>query len=102
MPPIICEEQEEEEEEDMNSNLRVEFREKQRNCLFESIAVNPTPSKKAYSEPILVPPPAQIPSTTAADITLEPDEKLPSADDIAYHEMRRSFVVLNNISEESF
>lgn len=86
VPPIICEE--EEEEKGMASNLRARFHERQRKRLFESIAINPIPSKKACPEPaclepILVPLPVLAPSTIAVEIILEPDEKLSSADDIA-------------------
>ncbi|KAL6334873.1 hypothetical protein AAG906_023678 [Vitis piasezkii] len=80
VPPIICEE-EEEEDEDMTSNLRAEFP-----CL----------------KPALTHPPVLVPSITATTVILESDEKLPSVDDIAYHETRRPFIVLENLSEESF
>ncbi|RVW34135.1 hypothetical protein CK203_084325 [Vitis vinifera] len=73
VPPIICEE-EEEDDEDMISNLRAGF----------------------------PPPPVLVPSVTTATVILESDEKLPSVDDIAYHEMRKPFVVMENLSEESF
>ncbi|RVW88004.1 hypothetical protein CK203_033943 [Vitis vinifera] len=73
VPRIICEE-EEEDDEDMTSNLRAGF----------------------------PPPPVLIPSVTAATVILESDEKLPSVDDIAYHETRKPFVVMENLSEESF
>lgn len=43
-----------------------------------------------------------MPSTTAVDITPELNEKLISADDTTYHEIRKPFVVSHNISEESF
>ncbi|KAJ9705633.1 hypothetical protein PVL29_003618 [Vitis rotundifolia] len=82
VPSIICEE---EEEEDIASNLRVGFQERQRKCLFESIAVNPSPSKKDYLEPAYHEPacpkpvstlaPVPVSSTIAIKITLEPDEK---------------------------
>ena len=39
----------------MTSNLRVRFHERQCKRLSESSVVNPTPSKKACSEPISVP-----------------------------------------------
>ena len=104
MSPIIYKEkeEEEEEEEDMTSNLRVRFRERQRKRLSESIAVNPTPSKKVCPEPTLVPPPVPIPPATAVVVTPKPDEKLSSTDDTAYHEMRRPFVILDNLNKESF
>ena len=54
VPSIVCEEKEEEDE-NMTSNLRVRFHERQRKRLSESNVVNPTPSKKACSEPISVP-----------------------------------------------
>ena len=86
----------------MASKLRVRFRERQCKHLSESIAVNPTPSKKACPKPLSVPPLVSVPPTTVAAITLESDEKLPSANDIAYHEIRRPFFVPDNISEELF
>nr|CAN72402.1 hypothetical protein VITISV_033808 [Vitis vinifera] len=86
----------------MASKLRVRFRERQCKHLSESIAVNPTPSKKACPKPVSVPPLVSVPPTTVAAITLESDEKLPSANDIAYHEIRRPFFVPDNISEELF
>lgn len=43
-----------------------------------------------------------VPLSTAADITPESDKKLSSADDTVYHEMRKPFVIPNNISKESF
>lgn len=99
MPPIICEE--EEEEEDMTFNLRVGFHERQRKCLSESIAINPTPLKRVCPKPTLIPSPVPVPPTTAATVTPEPDEKLSSIDDIAYHEIRRPFIVPKNLNEES-
>lgn len=86
----------------MDSNLRIGFCERQHKHLFESIAINPTPSKKACLEPASAPPPVPIPPTTIVSITRESDEKLLSADDIAYHEIKRSFVVPNNLNKESF
>ncbi|RVW33086.1 hypothetical protein CK203_102296 [Vitis vinifera] len=52
--------------------------------------------------PIISPPPMLAPSTIATEITLKPDEKLPSADDIAHHEPRRPSISPNHFSEESF
>lgn len=54
VPPIICEE-EKKREDDMASNLRVEFRERQRKLLSKSVVVNSTPSTKACPKPVLVP-----------------------------------------------
>lgn len=99
MPFIICEE--EEEEEDMTFNLRVEFQERQRKRLSESIVVNLIPLKRVCPKPTLIPSPVPVPSITAATVTLEPDEKLSSIDDIAYHEIRRPFIVPKNLNEES-
>ncbi|KAJ9703008.1 hypothetical protein PVL29_004670 [Vitis rotundifolia] len=86
----------------MASNFRAEFRERKHKRLSKSIVINHNSSKKAFSElasaPSLMPVPLAIPTT----VTLEPDEKLPSVDDIAYHEMRRPFIVPENLSEESF
>lgn len=64
--------------------------------------MNPTISKKACPKPALASPPVLVPSVTVAIIILESDEKLPSADDIAYHETMRPFIVLENLSEELF
>lgn len=91
----------------MSSNLRVRFRESQHKHLSKSIVVHPTPSKKAclelaYPKPVSVPPSAPVPSTSVVDITLESDEKLPFADDIAYHKTRKPFVIPDNVSEELF
>ena len=86
----------------MTSNLRVRFRERQHKRLSKSIAVNPTPSKKVCSKPALVPLPVPIPLAIAAIVTPKPDEKISSTDDTAYHEMRRPFVILDNLNKESF
>ena len=86
----------------MASNLRVGFYERQHKHLFESIVVNLTSSKKDCPEPASAPPLVPIPPATTTIVTRESDEKLHSADDIAYHEMRRFFVILNNPNEESF
>ncbi|RVW22467.1 hypothetical protein CK203_112790 [Vitis vinifera] len=73
VPPIICEE--EDEEEDMASNLRARFCERQRKSLSKSIAINPTPSKKASLKPASAPPPMPVPSTITMAVTPKPDEK---------------------------
>ena len=86
----------------MTSKLRVGFCERQLKRLFESIAINPTSSKKACPEPVSAPLPMPVPLTTTAVVTPNPDEKLPSADDIVYHDMRIPFVVRNKLSKESF
>lgn len=70
--------------------------------MSESIAINPTPSKRAYLESASAPLPVPIPPTTIVSVTHESDEKLLSVDDIAYHEIKRSFVVPNNLNKESF
>lgn len=99
MPLIICEE--EEEKEDMTFNLRAGFHGRQRKRLSESIAVNPTPLKRVCSELTLIPSPVLVPPTTAMTVTPESDEKLSSIDDIAYHEIKRPFIVPKNLNEES-
>lgn len=86
----------------MASNLRVGFHERQRKFLSEAIAINPSHSKKACPELAPDPPSKSTPLTTNAIVTSKPDEKPPSTDDISYHETRKPFVVLENISEESF
>lgn len=78
------------------------MRERQRKRPSESIAINPSSSKKTYLEPVLNPPSKSAPPTTAAPITSGPNEKLSSTNDISYHKMRKPFTVLKNISEESF
>ena len=100
MSPIICDG--EEEDEDMTSNRRVGFHERWHKCLSKSIAVNSITSKKACPEPASYPPSMPALSTTVMVVTLEPDEKLPSTDDISYHETNRPFVALENFSKESF
>ena len=86
----------------MTSNLRARFRERQHKHLSKSIVVNPTPSKKACSKPALTPALVSLPPITATVFTSELDEKLPSADEHAYHEMRRPFISPDNFSKESF
>lgn len=100
MSPIICDGKED--DEDMTSNMRVRFHERWCKCLSKSIAVNSITSKKACPE--LAPNPPSMPalSTTVMVVTLKPDEKLPSTDDISYHETKRPFFVLENFSKESF
>lgn len=91
----------------MASKLRTTFWERQHKRLFESIIVNPIPSKRyclelACLETISAPLSMSAPSTIIVEITLESDEKLPSVDDIAHHESRRPSISLNHFSEESF
>ena len=99
VPLIICKE---EEEKNMDSNLRAGFREKEHKCSSESIVVNYIPSKKAYPKPVLAPLPMPISLATALVVTPNSDEKPPSTDDISYHEMRKPFVVPENLNKESF
>lgn len=63
VPPIICKE---EEEEDMATNLRVEYKERQRKHLSKSITIVPPPTKKPCMEIL-----GQEPVSTIAS-TLEP------------------------------
>ena len=91
----------------MASNLRAGFQERQRKCLFESIVFNHSSSKRACLEPACPEPisilaPVLVLLTIAAEITLEPDEKLPSADDIAHHELRRPSIGSDHFSKELF
>lgn len=86
----------------MTSNRRVGFHERWHKCLSKSIAVNSITSKKACSEFAPNPPSMPALSTTIMVVTLESDEKLPSIDDIYYHETNRPFVALENFSKESF
>ncbi|RVW33321.1 hypothetical protein CK203_085306 [Vitis vinifera] len=51
---------------------------------------------------LLVLPPVPVHLTTAAGITPESDEKIPSTNDITHHEPRRPFVSPNHFSDESF
>lgn len=91
----------------MASNLRVGFQERQHKCLFESIVVNHSPSKRACLElarlePVLAFAPVSAPLTIVAEITPEPDEKLPSSNDIAHHKPMRPSIGPDHFSEESF
>nr|CAN60233.1 hypothetical protein VITISV_016497 [Vitis vinifera] len=96
VPPIICE------EEEMTSNLRVGFRERKRKCLSKSIIVNPSSLKKTCPKPTIDPLSKSILSTIVAVVTSNPNKKPSSIDDISYHKARKPFIVLENISEESF
>ena len=86
----------------MTSNLKVGFRERQCKRLSESIAINPSHSKKArptlsldsLSKPTL--------PNTAAIVASGSDEKLSSIGDIPYHEMRKPFIISGSVSEDSF
>ena len=89
VPHIICKK---EKEREMASNLRVGFHERQHKHLFESIAIDLSPSKKAHPTPSLdsLSKPTQL--TPTVDITSSLDEKPSSISDISYHEMRNPFV----------
>ena len=82
MPFIICEEEKQKEE--MASNLRVEFHERQHKHRSESIAINLSPSKKAYPKPAPNPPSKSAPWTTIVAVISEMDEKPSFVDDISY------------------
>ena len=99
VPHIIYKE---EEEQNMDSNLRAGFREKKRRRSSESIVVNYIPFKKACPKLALAPLPMPISLATALVVTPNSDEKSPSIDDISYHEMRKPFVVPENLNKESF
>ncbi|KAJ9687455.1 hypothetical protein PVL29_016086 [Vitis rotundifolia] len=86
----------------MASNLRVEFYERQRKHLSESITINPSPSKKAYLKPIPNPPSKSAPPTTIVAVTLKSDEKPSFIDDISYHETRKPFIIPREINKDSF
>lgn len=91
----------------MASNLRAGFQERKRKSLFKSIVVNHSPSKRACLEPACLEPisalaPVLAPLTIAAKIAPELDEKLPSTDDIAHHELRRPSIGPDHFNEESF
>lgn len=101
VPPIIYEE---EEEEDMAA--RAGFKDNQHKCLFESIMVNPTSSKRPYPEPICSEPVltlAQVltPLTTTVGIILELDKRLPSVKGISYHESRSPSSSPDHLSNKS-
>ena len=69
--------------------------------------VNPTFSKRAYSKPACSKPvsistPVPVHSATVAEIILEPNEKFPSTEYIAYHEPKRPSIDLDHFSDESF
>ena len=100
VPFIICEK--EEEEEKMASDLRVGFCERQHKRLSESIAINPSHSKKACPE--LAPDPLSkltLPTITTI-VTSGLDEKPSFIEDISYHETRKPFVISGKISKDSF
>ena len=86
----------------MTSNQRVRLHEKQRKHLSESMAINPSHSKKTCLKPVPNPPSKSAPSTIVAPITSRPNEKPSSTNDISYHKTRKPVTVLENISEESF
>ena len=86
----------------MASNLRVEFHERQHKHLSESIAINLSPSKKAYPKPAPNPPSKSAPWTTIVAVISEMDEKPSFVDDISYHKIRKPFIILGEISEDSF
>lgn len=103
VPPIAFKEGE---EEDMVANLRADFKERQRKCLFESIMVNLASSKRPCSEPIYLEPvsalaPVPPPSTTAVGIISEPNERLPLVEGTTHHEPRRPSFGLDHLSDES-
>lgn len=98
VPYIICKD----EENEMVSNLKIGFRERQRKCLSKSIAINPSPLKKACSTPDLDPLSKPILSIITTIVILGPDEKPFFVDNIFYHEMRKPFVTSGNISEDLF
>ena len=97
VPPIICEE---EKEEEMTSNLRFGFRERQCMRLSKYIVIDPFFSKKARPTPGLDSPSKLTPLTSTTVVALGSDEKPFSIGDISYHEMRKPFFVLGNISED--
>lgn len=86
----------------MTSNLRARFHKWQRKGLSESIAIDLFPSKKTYSTPGLNSPSKSTPPTPATVIALSLDEKPSAIDDISHHQMRKPFIVLGNINEDSF
>lgn len=86
----------------MTSNLRARFHKWQRKGLSESIAIDLFPSKKTYSTPGLNSSSKSTPLTPATVIALSLDEKPSAIDDISHHQMRKPFIVLGNINEDSF
>ena len=105
MVPLIV--REKEEEGDMATNLRAGFWERHYKCLSKSIVVNPTPSKRAYPEPVCSEPISTLAlvsssSTIVVEITPKLDEKLHSVEYIAHHELRRPSIGPDHFSEETF
>lgn len=103
VPPIACEK---EEEKDMVANFRANFKERQHKFLSESIMENPAPSKRPCMEPICLEPVSTLasmsaPSTTIVGIISELDERVPSVEGTTHHELRRPFLGLDHLSDES-
>lgn len=86
----------------MTSNLRVKFCERQCKHLSKSIVINPSPSKKTYPELAPDPSSKSTSPTTITVVTSGPNEKPSSIDDISYHKTRKPFVILGEISKDSF
>ncbi|KAJ9699120.1 hypothetical protein PVL29_007953 [Vitis rotundifolia] len=86
----------------MATNLRVEFYKRQHKRLSKSIVIDTSSSKKTCRTPGPDFPSKSIPSTPIAVVASSPDEKPSSIGDIPYYEMKKPFVFLENINEESF
>ncbi|KAJ9707354.1 hypothetical protein PVL29_002381 [Vitis rotundifolia] len=86
----------------MASNLRVKFCKRQCKHLSKSIVINPSPSKKTYPELAPDPSSKSTSPTTITVVTSGPNEKPSSIDDISYHKRRKPFVILGEISKDSF
>ncbi|KAL6322067.1 hypothetical protein AAG906_003469 [Vitis piasezkii] len=70
--------------------------------LSESIAINPSHSKKAYSAPAPDSLSKPTPSTTTAFITLGPDEKLPTDMGVLFPTMLRIQIEVDGYPSQSF
>ena len=68
--------------------------------LSKYIVIDPFFSKKARPTPGLDSPSKLTPLTSTTVVALGSDEKPFSIGDISYHEMRKPFFVLGNISED--
>ena len=84
----------------MTSNLRAGFHERQCMCLSKYIIIDPSLSKKAHSTPGPDSPSKLTPLTSTTVVALGLDEKPFSIGDISYHETRKPFFILGNISED--
>lgn len=103
MSPIACEEKE---NKDMVTNLRTEFKERQRKCLSESITVIFPPSKRLCLEPLCQKPilaiaPVLEPSAATTSTNLTSDDRLLSVDGTSHQKPERLFFGPEHLSDDS-